>query len=619
MIEAVENDDLIEILLTTVVAFLSFLMAEFVFEVSGITAVVGAGVMLGGWGRTKFSPETLDYLNRFWAYLAFIVGSLVFLLVGLAIDLSSLADRIGIILIAAVVSIVARTLSITGLFPVINLLPGVEHTDMRYQVAMIWGGLRGATALVLAMSLPDSFVAKELVVELTVGVVLFSLLFQGFTLQPLIRLLGLNRVSPEEQYARDESMLAVKRRARSRIPQLRSGGVISESVAGELDRGYEREEKVIREKLAWTRQHALLDRMEELRLLRRQMLLFEKRTYRDLFHRGVLSEKVFKELQHSIDVQLDHLRTGESLPQWTIHSPLRWRLESLIFRAIDALRPASDLVQRYRLNRIAERYEENWGRVVACTRVRDELETLEKAEAYGPETIRELQEQYGRWGRSARKRLDLIGEQFPEYATQVQEIVATRLCLQAEEEAVVDLGELGVLPEREAKAMREEVETKLRQLRRRPVSELEPYPRELLAKVPFFKGLPPEEFDQLVEILRPRTVLAEERIVKQGEIGDSLFLIGRGVVRVSVGGAGEGEKPIATLLAGDFFGEMAVLTASPRTADVTAATDCVLYELRRPDVEVVQRACPTMHQVLEAAYRERKEDLRARTSDGSSR
>ena len=71
-------------------------------------------------------------------------------------------------------------------------------------------------------------------------------------------------------------------------------------------------------------------------------------------------------------------------------------------------------------------------------------------------------------------------------------------------------------------------------------------------------------------------------------------------------------KPIATLLAGDFFGEMAMLGKSVRSATVTTATDAVLYELRRDYLEPVLEVSPTMRQTLEAVSAERRRELQER-------
>ena len=611
LIEYIEDDDMVEILLTTVVAYLSFFAADRFFHVSGIMATVGCGLMLGGWGRTKFSADNLEQSERFWAYLGFIASSLVFLMVGFYINQMWSFDKIGHIGLAVLISMVARAVSIYALMPLVNRLPGIEDADFRHQTVMVWGGFRGAMTLVLAMSLPSEFAYRNDFVILAVGVVLFSLLFQGLTLEPMIKLLGLNRATLPEQYVREGSMLTAKHRARQRIEELRKRGIFNPLAVGELEERYVEEEAEIRRNIDDLRSTGMMGSREELRYLKREYLLVEKRTYLELFHRGQLSERMLKDLQHSIELQLDYLRSGGVLPPWTLHSPLRWKIETTVLNIFDTLIPGARVTQHYRLNRIADRYEEHWGRLVSTERVLEEVTRMEKSGGASPDLLEEMRETYTRWNENARKRIDAIAEQFPEYATKVQQLMAARLCLQAEEEVIQELERLEILPDREAKSLRDEVNRKLKRLRHKPLDELRARPEELLAKVPFFRGLPKEEFNHVVPLLRPRTVLADETILREGAAGNSLYLIGRGVVRVYIGTGGVSPIPIATLLAGDFFGEMAVLTGNPRTATVAAVTHCMLYELRREDLEAVAIVCPSIQQVLEVAYQQRSDELEA--------
>jgi CPA1 family monovalent cation:H+ antiporter len=575
-------------------------------------AAVGAGLTLSGWGRTKFTPGALQFLQKYWRFLAFVASSLAFLLVGITIDLSQLGGVLGPIAVVVVISIFARAVSIFGLFPVVNRLPGVEDTDLRYQSVMVWGGLRGAVPLVLAMSLPDTFEYRELFLNLSIGVVLFSLVVQATTLKPLMRFLGLQEPTPSEAYIRDEGLLTAKHHARQRIGELRRAGFFSDGVMADLDARYAEDEAEIRAKIEELRRRGMLGTREELKLIKRQKLLLEKRVYADLFNRGQLSEKALKGLQHSIELQLDYLRAGQMLPGWTIHAPIRIRLESLMFRMFDAIHPGLRFVQRLRLNHIADRYEEHWGRMLASEQV---LKELRRMDPNGPraELIPEMVELYTRWNHNARHRLDAIMEQFPEYATKVQQLMATRLCLQAEEEIVSELEHLQVLPDREARAMKEELRAKLRRLRQKPIQELQPRPRELLSKVPLFQGLPEEEVEHVLERLEPRTFLADEMIVREGSAGDALYMIGRGVVRITRGGQGLPVTTLATLRAGDFFGEMAVLTGNARTATATAVTHSTLYQLRRSDLHALAGICPVLQEVIETTYQERLSQLRAAT------
>ncbi|MEX0893388.1 MAG: cation:proton antiporter [Gemmatimonadota bacterium] len=601
----IEDDDLIEILLTTCAAYLSYLVAELAFQVSGAMATAVTGLVMASSGRTKYTPDTLRYLERFWEFLAYVANALTFLLIGLSVSLAALTGSILPIAAAIGVSLLARAVSIYGLFPLVNRMPAMERVDVRYQSTLVWGGLRGAMALVLALSIPETLAGRELLIAITFGTVLFSLLGQGLTLQPLIAGLGLQSATLPEQFVRDESMLTAKHRARQRLSELRRGGMFSDSVTEELERSYSAEEAAIREKIQALRERGHLGSREELKLLKREYLLVEKRVYQDLFHRGQLSEKVLRELHHSIELQIDHLRSGGATPAWTIHSPLRWKLEAAFFAALDRVFPWGNTVQHFRLNRIADLYEGHWGRLMASQRVLDELDTIEADGTNAPELVQELRDVYRLWNRNARARLDAVAEQFPEYVTKVQHLMAARLCLQAEEEVIEEMERLDVLPEREARQMRDVVRRKMKRLRKKPLHELRLRPEQLLVKVPLFRSLPQYEFERIVKLVRLRTFLADERVIRKGTEGDSMFLIGRGVVRVTVDAQGGDPIPIATLLAGEFFGEMALLSGERRNADVTTATHCTLYELTRADLESVTQDCPAIRNVLEATQRER--------------
>ena len=85
--------------------------------------------------------------------------------------------------------LIGRSLSVYLLVPVTNIF--VENIPVRWQHVMVWGGLRGALALALALSLDNTFPYRDRILDLTFGVVVFSILLQGLTVKPLLRVLGL--------------------------------------------------------------------------------------------------------------------------------------------------------------------------------------------------------------------------------------------------------------------------------------------------------------------------------------------------------------------------------------------------------------------------------------------
>jgi CPA1 family monovalent cation:H+ antiporter len=94
-----------------------------------------------------------------------------------------------VVALAVAALLVGRLLSVYLLIPLSNRLS--EKISFRWQSVIVWGGLRGALALALALSLPSTFPYREQILDLTFGVVIFSIVVQGLTIKPLLQLLKL--------------------------------------------------------------------------------------------------------------------------------------------------------------------------------------------------------------------------------------------------------------------------------------------------------------------------------------------------------------------------------------------------------------------------------------------
>jgi CPA1 family monovalent cation:H+ antiporter len=182
------DDPEVQITLTAVVAYSSYLLA-YQLHLSGIIATASAGLIVGNLGTRSCSAQTKTALESFWAYVAFLMNSLVFLLIGLEVHVDALLRSWRPVLLTVGAVLVGRALSVYLLVPVSNAL--TEKIPLRWQHVIVWGGLRGALALALALSLDSTFPDRARVLDLTFGVVVFSILVQGLTMKPLLRVLGL--------------------------------------------------------------------------------------------------------------------------------------------------------------------------------------------------------------------------------------------------------------------------------------------------------------------------------------------------------------------------------------------------------------------------------------------
>jgi CPA1 family monovalent cation:H+ antiporter len=188
------DDPMIEITLTVIAAYGSFGLAELLHG-SGVIATVTAGVLCGTRAVPRgMKAETRAIVESFWDYIAFALNSIVFLLIGLQVHLGQLVGAWRSILLAFVAVTLGRAATV---LPVSALLRGTaEHIPPRWNVVLVWGGLRGALSMVLALALPPDFPQRDTLVTLTFGVVLLSIVAQGLTAGPLLRALKLCAAGP---------------------------------------------------------------------------------------------------------------------------------------------------------------------------------------------------------------------------------------------------------------------------------------------------------------------------------------------------------------------------------------------------------------------------------------
>ncbi len=149
------DDPQIEITLTTILAYGSYLLA-FHLHLSGVIATASAGLMLGNFGAKRgMSTGTRTAMQSFWEYISFVMNSLVFLLIGLEIHVRELLQNWASVLLAIGAVFLGRAFSIYLLVPLSNRF--AEKIPLRWQHVAVWGGLRGALALALALSLTTAF------------------------------------------------------------------------------------------------------------------------------------------------------------------------------------------------------------------------------------------------------------------------------------------------------------------------------------------------------------------------------------------------------------------------------------------------------------------------------
>jgi CPA1 family monovalent cation:H+ antiporter len=185
------DDHVLENAITVVLVWGSFIIAE-QLRVSGVIAVVVAGLIMGNYGsRLAMSARTRETIHTFWESIDFIVNSIVFLLIGIELQIvrKEGGELLGAVVPVAVGAAFAAMLAARAVMVYSIALVVGRQWPAGWKHVLLWAGLRGSIPLALVMGLPASELRRFLL-PVVFGVVLVSLLLQGLTIPLLMRITG---------------------------------------------------------------------------------------------------------------------------------------------------------------------------------------------------------------------------------------------------------------------------------------------------------------------------------------------------------------------------------------------------------------------------------------------
>ncbi len=300
------DDRLLEITLTAIVAYGSFLVAE-QFDVSPVLAVLAAGIVFGNYGsRTAMSPATRLAVNSFWEYAAFVVNSLVFLLIGMQVHIQTLAASAHLIGLGILAILVARVVVVGGLSPFCSSrhlpIPG------KWQTMLVWGALRGSLSMAIALSTPLTFPMRDQLITLTFGVVLFTLLVSGATVEPLAHFLGLLLKNEKtRQFSLLQSKLIAENEAMESLQAMYKKGTVSQKNFEVLEKEIvSRQDSLNRRIIDLHIENASIEELQ-LTQARRHLLEVRKDSIMQLAREENLEPEVVEELMLGFDEKLESI------------------------------------------------------------------------------------------------------------------------------------------------------------------------------------------------------------------------------------------------------------------------------------------------------------------------
>ena len=195
------DDRLVVITITIAVAYGMYLLGT-ALSTSGLLAVVGAGLVMGSYGRKHaMSPRTIEAADDVWEFINYLANSLLFLLLGFELALTNLVQSFPGIFFGVLGVLIGRVLMIYVFIPLQDVLARWwAHRTLKrsprltrprpippaWRPVMVLSGLRGALSLALVLSLPETLAQRNLLTDIVYGVILVTLLGQGLTLRVLL-------------------------------------------------------------------------------------------------------------------------------------------------------------------------------------------------------------------------------------------------------------------------------------------------------------------------------------------------------------------------------------------------------------------------------------------------
>ena len=444
----------IKISLTILMAYTSFVIAEHVFHVSGVIAVVLAGLASGYYGQIKLSQSMAEFMGEFWEFLAFVMNSLIFFLVGLVIalrlDIGSFVAVMPLLVVAIVMLIIARAVSIFGAMPLLKGL--VEAVDFRYQMVMCWGGLRGAVGLALALTVVTTdgipLEIQQIVLTLTAGVVLFTLLVNALTIEPLIIMLRLNRPTIVDRFAMAHGELVVCDNVLQVLKRMEQEKLMAPEIINEFREIYRKREKIACDRLAELREKAVKMPGSKDAVAGLLALAVEKREVLARFSDGSISENAAKTLLNSSDRLLDTVKSGEPLPEVRPLEKSARYIRGRLLTFLESRSLLNWLVRLLKSRRMAEKIEIQHGLYIAARGVDRNLSGMEDARTMDLTTVGRMQARFLSWEVKAQQQITQLAKASPETVRSVQEALAEREVMHVEAKSLHHLKEVGLLTEK---------------------------------------------------------------------------------------------------------------------------------------------------------------------------
>ena len=608
----------ISVILTSsiITAYASFVVGEHALHVSGVMAVVGAAIALRLFGMSRIRQDATHSISETWEVIALCCNSLLFLMVGLSVNTENVLSRIGPVLIVVALVLAARALTIYTFVPLTTRWFKLPHVTLGERHIMWWGGLKGGLAIAVVLSIPADLPERQFLFDLTIGVVLFTLLISAPTIRPLMQRLGMNELSRGEDMELRATLIDARHKLHANLEKLQQNKLTPRVEHDRMLNDIE-----IAFGMSWfddSGEHHEDD--EFIAMLRAYHI--ERKELKTLNETGYISQYIYLDMLNRLYDMRENLRQGESEieNQRSGGKPSFFqRLDTTFLRYIRERRWSSALMSRFQSTRLVQQLQHNLAQVLICDAV---IGALKNQQDLSLEARKGLIKTYKQRKKHYRKNLKMARLRFPGFYRHYLELLAKRSTIYSGWNHVHSEYEHGDLSAKGYLSTQLKVQKKIDRINEAlPTSASdEDSIAEMLAEIELFSGLSEEDSSYLEKNATCITFLPGDTIMGAYETGDNFYMIIVGEAVVWRTDALSYAHRVADLSDGEFMGESSLLAEYERgrhvrSATIKAETPCTVLRISMRSMLAILGKYPAIKDAIQKIHDERGADHAPHFSD----
>jgi len=552
-------------------------------------AVLSAAICLNISGLSRLPKETTESIRSTWEFVVLIFNSLLFVLIGLSVNLQQLVESWQAILWAILAVYIARAVSVYLLIPFTTRLFSSHHISWPVRHIMWWGGLKGGLAIAIVMSIPDSVSEKPLLISLTLGVVLVSMLVNAPTIRWLMHALKMDVLNSREQAELKHNMHQVRESVSHVLHRFTELQILDAKIESNVE----------------LKLHSTLDAtgitLSDDRLVKQahlHALRAESDEIEYLYEIGMVNYYTlvtFKDIlridqQHSIDY-LKKMGVG-----W-IQPNLLLDIERLIIHYLSENNRMQSWLMAYQTRRFSNKIMHDFAGILMAQKGLNAIQEMTNG-GLDENLIKPIQLIYEKRLQRRQNRLRYFKKNYSLFYRQYESYIFQKVSLQYSQKLVDKSHEQGIISAKVLKLIKHKLSASLKQLDDFEISLRIVERHGWINKVPLFAKLPTTLLKEMASKASYVNFLPDDTIIYQGEKSYSLYILITGSVEAFCTDNEGDEYAVTQITEGELIGESALTGGGTRLSTVKARTYATCLRLTVKDILNFSQQNPELNKRL---------------------